>query len=250
MRIARESALRRLRTLRRRGAALFAGVCLTAVIPSCGPNASTPLRPTAPAKPLAVDVTCLMAGDSALIGESFVCSAVARFDSGRTNLVGALPDCLWTTSDPSVVGVHPISKGGVFVGAGGGTAEVTASYLGVVGSTRVVVDARDGIKVVAWTSSTLKAGGVGQLHQEVCHSLVSASSGRVIVRALDSGRTLGQYSQDITTGGACEWRFLAFDVPSDADRICRTVSLEFGSQRIDALAPPNAGDSWCLAVTK
>lgn len=244
----RLSRARRARRCRHLGRMLRAGVCVLAVFASaCEKAARSPVQPSDPSAPVYVGVSC---GEGArFIGEAFPCSAYARDSLGLTRLIGFLPDCLWASRDPSIVGLHPTFGGPVFVGIAGGSAEVTATYKGVVGSTRVVVEAVDGIKVTAWTSPTARVGTIAVLRQEVCHSLVTATSGRVVVRAVVGNGTIAESSREVGVGGSCEWRFLEFTVPAGASRVCRTVSLEFGSQRIDALPPPNAGDTWCLAVT-
>lgn len=227
---------------------LQAGVCVLFVFASaCQKAARSPVQPSDPTAPVSVGVTC---GEGArFIGEAFPCSAYARDSMGLTRLIGFLPDCLWASRDPSIVGLHPTFGGPVFVGIAGGSAEVTATYKGVVGSTRVVVEAVDGVKVLAWTSPTARVGTLAALRQEVCHSLVSTDSGRVVVRAVAENVTIAESVREVGAGGFCEWRFLEFTVPVGASRICRTISLEFGSQRIDALPPPNVGESWCLVVT-
>lgn len=226
---------------------LLARVCVLAVFASaCEQAARTPAQPSDPLAPVSVGVFC---GDgSYLIGESIVCSAFVRDSLGLTRLIGFLPDCVWASRDPSIVDRHPAYGGLVFVGVAGGSAEVTATYRGLVGSARVVVEAMDGIKVTAWTSPTARVGTIAVMAENICHSLVSASSGRVVVRAMAGNVTIAESSREVGVGGTCEWRFLEFTVPGGVSRICRTIALEFGSQKIEALPPPNAGDTWCLAV--
>lgn len=238
-------ALGRSSRLRTPGALAAASV-VAAFASGCDGAARSPSQPADPSAPVSVGVTC---GEGArFIGEAFPCSAYVSDAGGRTRLVGHLPECSWASRDPSIVGLDPGFAGGVFVGVRGGSTDVTATYGGIVGTARVVIEAVDGIKVTAWTSSTARVGETAVLRQEVCHSLVSAAVGRVVVRAVSGTASIAESSLEVG-GGGCSWRFLEFTVPAGASRICRTVSLELAARTIEAVVPPNAGDSWCITAT-
>lgn len=131
----------------------LAGACVLAVFASaCEKAARSPVQPSDPSAPVYVGVSC---GEGArFIGEAFPCSAYARDSLGLTRLIGFLPDCLWASRDPSIVGLHPTFGGPVFVGIAGGSAEVTATY-------KALSD-RPGWWWKRWTASRSPRGRVRQ----------------------------------------------------------------------------------------
>lgn len=209
---------------------------LTAVA-ACGTgNERVPTAPggvVSPSDVLALDLSC---PPMLLVNEKRPCIAVARLRSGQAPLVSF--DAAWTSTRPDVVSVDAL---GLAHGMVEGTSTVSASYQGRSARADIVVRAEDALKVTAAAEQgPFRPGSTVTMYLQGFYSVASAETGHLSLEISDQSFTVAATGMTVSRGGDTFVLSIAFQVPSNATRLCRRVVLRIGGTTLVEPSPDSA----------
>jgi len=185
-------------------------------------------------------VTVLSCGGSMLVGLQQDCAATARV-AGVSGEVNIATRADWSSTDASVIAV---SNNGRVTAVGAGQAIVAATYHGKTGTmpftiTRATEDALSFSG--GYTVGQLKPGNTVQIAIEVLYSVVSVSTGTLVMRVIDqAGEIATSPSVAVRAGSGILSLNVTVAIPSTSTRLCSIASLTIGANTLTA--PGFCGD--------